>query len=160
MAVAEPGRWAEIRRAYLAANEPVSILCRRFGISTGTLYRRARGENWPKRRQAKELAFVTSLPGSAGQDALVARLYEALRLQMTAIEKRLQAMPDLEETNATTIAERDARTLSTLVRTLEKLIELQGDVSNGAEKTKHAGAELDAERFRVELIRRIEEFGG
>ena len=94
------------------------------------------------------------------QDELIARLYETLRKQMTAIEKRLQTMPDMNDREATATAERDARTLSTLVRTLEKLIELQGNDSRISGGDNDAGSESDARRFRLELIRRIEEFGG
>lgn len=159
MTGAELSRWSEIRRAYSETDEPVSALCKRFGISTGAFYRHARREKWPKRTRPKEAADRVIQTASIKPDELVTRLYETLRQQMIAIEKRLKTMPDLDANNATATAERDARTLSTLVRTLEKLIELQGNVSKGVEDTNGTGTELDAERFRIELVRRIEEFG-
>ena len=156
---ADSGRWPDIRRAYVDTNEPVSAICGRFGISTGSLYRRAKRENWPGRTRTNGGADSGALAGSSEQDELVARLYQTLRQQMTAIEARLQSMPDIDDTNATATAERDARTLSTLVRTLEKLIELQS-VTNRPEPMDDAKADSDADRFRLEIIRRIEEFKG
>ncbi len=160
MTEADSGCWSEIRRSYTQTNEPVSAICDRFGISAGSLYSRARRESWPKRRQTRDAAKPAGLAGPAQRHELVARLYETLRQQMTAIEKRLQLMPDLDDTNATATAERDARTLSTLVRTLEKLIELQGDAIKGPGKVEDASAESDADKFRIELVRRIEGFKG
>lgn len=91
---------------------------------------------------------------------LVARLYDTLCQQMKAIEVRLQSMPDIDDNNTTATAERDARTLSTLVRTLEKLIELQAGAAAGARTADDTRTDLDADRFRLEIIRRIEEFEG
>ncbi len=160
MTEADSGRWPEIRRAYIEANEPVSKICDRFGISTSSLYSRARGENWPRRKKAGKAVKSSGLSGQAQQDELVARLYDTLRQQMTAIETRLQSMPDLDDNNATATAERDARTLSTLVRTLEKLTELQDSALKASAKMDDTGADTDANRFRLELVRRIKEFEG
>ncbi len=160
MTDAGSGRWPEIHRAYIESSEPVSAICTRFGISTSSLYSRARVENWPRRQRAKRTARPTIVAGNVQNDMLVARLYDTLCQQMKAIEVRLQSMPDIDDNNTTATAERDARTLSTLVRTLEKLIELQAGAAAGARTADDTRTDLDADRFRLEIIRRIEEFEG
>ncbi|MBL4758395.1 MAG: hypothetical protein JKY32_12410 [Rhizobiales bacterium] len=164
MSASDERRWADIRCGYVESGETVQGLCARYGISPSTLYSRARRENWPKRKQLKPV-IESDNPESVGevnypeQAKLVARLYAALHQQMSAIERRMQVKPEINDTNATATAERDARTLSTLVRTLEKLIELQNSNKSVSDKADTIGAELDAARFRDEIVRRIEEIG-
>ncbi len=155
MSASDERRWADIRRGYVEAGETVQMLCARYEVSPSTLYSRARRDNWPKRKQSISVVKA-DYPEQA---KLVARLYAALHQQMSAIERRMKVKPEIEDTNATATAERDARTLSTLVRTLEKLIELQDSNKSVSDKADNVGADLDAARFRDEIVRRIEEFG-
>lgn len=86
------------------------------------------------------------------RSALISRLYATFQAQMNAIEQRLELAAAAGDPGATATAEKDARTLATLVRTLEKLINLER--TSAEDEDKPGGAR----NYRREILRRIESF--
>jgi len=151
--------WLKIREAYEADGEAVTQICIRYGVSTGALYKRAKVENWPQRSKAKKKPKKTNKirraaragekvsPARVERRQLIDRLYQAFEKQMS----------DFEIQNASTtddgINEKDARTLGSLARTLEKLIELKSE-EEGDSQTQNQ--EVDIERLREKLAHKLE----
>jgi len=84
---------------------------------------------------------------------ITARLYAALSKQMAQVEARLREAECAPGADAPA-RERDARTLASLTRTFEKLLEL--DRSTAASRPESDMAETDLDAFRQDLARRLE----
>lgn len=153
--------WLKIRDRYENGDETVLAICKAFRISPNQLYRRARNEDWTLRQNRQRDAGGDVMPLGKKDDTgstqrrfqrpdrkiLVDRLYKAFERQMADFEKRLNLTED------DGVNEKDARTLGSLARTLEKLIELRGEDEDSHDETEK---EIDIERLRQELARRIE----
>ena len=151
--------WLKIREAYEASGEAVTQICFRFGVSTGALYKRAKAENWPQRSAAKKKPHNKKntkqgskkgrekLPNKVERRQLIDRLYQAFEKQMSDFESQNALMAD------DGINEKDARTLGSLARTLEKLIELKNEEEGGSQTQDN---EVDIERLREKLAQRLE----
>ena len=133
--------WGEIRAAYEGSDLAVTAIARAYGISTDTIWGRAKRGRWQRRRRRDETPAAEPLD----RNVLVARLFKAVERQIAEVERRFDgtAPPSLEE--------KDARTLAALARTLELLIGLE----------KQAGRddgepEPDIDEFRLDLARRLE----
>lgn len=133
-------RWREITRAYAEGALTVAQICNRFSVSKGALYDRARIEGWPPRRDRGRTR--TAKPKTAGPDwdQVAHRLYGALERKISELE---QVMADRQEPFDASNRERDARTLNGLVRTFEKLREMDqhrfGPGEPGADANKSGG---------------------
>ena len=172
-----PAQWDEIERAYLETTEPLADLGQRFGISFQRIVAHAKGQKWPPRRIPRpskdEVHGMPDRPtpllrgqGKAEtKEGLHARLHNLLAHHITDAEDRLASIGAGEEQSTAADRERDARTLSSLIRTLEKLIELDDrratDAKNAiaeqklAQQTNAEGETGDAEDMRAELDRRF-----
>ena len=167
--------WNEVRRLYLETDTPIAVITKRFGFSAATLYRRIERNGWLLRTKrgksdhkrkspafertnitsASDFATLSHVPPDRG--VMVARLYSVLDQQMRDLQERLAAsggdVPHAAE------AERDARTLSTLARLLERLTEME---RSDTEQDQPVGAPddeppKDIDAFRNELTQRLNE---
>lgn len=172
-----PAQWDEIERAYLETTEPLADLGQRFGISFQRIVAHAKGQRWPPRRIPRlgkgELHGMSDRPTPllSGQgkaetkDGLHARLHNLLAHHIADAEDRLASIGAGGEQSTAADRERDARTLSSLIRTLEKLIELDdrrtADAKNAIaqqkleQQTNAKGETGDADDMRAELDRRF-----
>lgn len=96
----------------------------------------------------------------ARRNRIVEELYGLLERKMDEIKDRMDRMQSGEDGTGLSPAdsERDARTLNTLSRLLEKLSALEGDGEHKDMKEKEpdlAARESDAERFRQEIAERL-----
>jgi hypothetical protein len=155
--------WSAIRHDYAANELRVDEICVAHGVDRRELYRKVKEQGWPLRQPWR------STPPMAPQDALFARLTTVLRRKMRQFEIRLK---DLTAVDSAADSERDARTLSTLVRLFEKLNALQAasagkpassdDRANVSKNTAPASPDAstkdthDQERLRGELARRLD----
>lgn len=143
---------AAIARAYAEGKVTVAGICARFGLAQRELYRIVDAAGVPRRANRAPLAKQMT----GARLALVRRLYRRFRRHLDEADERRAAL-GLDKPDE--VAERDARTMSVLARTLEKVIELDEEGGRpGAEKGA-AGApvdEADVERMRAELARRFE----
>lgn len=170
-------QWDEIERSYLETTEPLADLAQRYGISFQRIVAYAKKQNWPERRiprprkgeqygQPQRPTPLLSRPDNTEtKDGLHARLHNLLAHHIGDAEERLASIGSGAEQSTATDRERDARTLSSLIRTLEKLIELDDRRAADAksalaeqkleQQTNGEGELGDAEEMRAELDRRF-----
>ncbi len=146
--------WNAIRTAYESGKDSVDSICKTYRIARTALYIRRRRERWAPRNRVDR-----SNPATRGyrRRVMVARFFEALERQIQDIESSLCHEAAQAETSATS-RERAARTLSSLVRTLEKLFELDTGADPAAQARKEA-AHRDIEGLRQALADRIARLG-
>ena len=139
--------WKQVRIAYCTSDLTVEEICTKFEIRNQTLYRRRLKEGWPKRGQN----WTPPLPGAppppvppptakthattsrAARAALILRLYNAIDLKLTQMEK-LMSDPDATQQTTSADHEREARTLTGLVRNFERVTEMDADLTKPAGK--------------------------
>lgn len=170
-------QWDEIERAYLETTEPLADLARRFGISFQRIVAHAKKQGWPARRISRAAkgehygtpeilpSHMSAQDKAETKDGLHTRLHNLLAHHIADAEERLASIGSGVEQSTAADRERDARTLSSLIRTLEKLIELDdrrvADAKNAVAEQKLEQLALtegemgDAEDMRTELDRRF-----
>lgn len=174
MVSAEAELWDEVRRAYERGEDTVSAICLKHAISESRLRRRARAQRWQRagRRKSRPVGPVSKATSSgrveheesgepvcSNRTALVRRLYARLDHHMTLMEQ--DHLDDGEADRA-----RRARTLATLTRTLEKLIDMERSLRQADERRSGtAAADVVAEgcdlgQLRHDLAQRIAHFVG
>ena len=155
--------WDAIAHDYAAGALTVDEICAAHAVTRSMVYYRAKTRGWQLRRARSHAA------GRRDEANLTKRLLSALDLKMTQFENRLS-----EDAAAATAAdaERDARTLNTLVRLFEKLKGLGGKGAGPPASTRTAKFAAttaatssrkdahDADRLRGELARRLETLRG
>lgn len=147
----EPARkpgWAAIRRAYEDCAVPLAETAAKAGMSTQKLIRHATVAAWKMRTQPKKVKPAADLKGGALRPtSLAARLKRLIAREIEAIEGESTGARDPAD------KERDARRLSSLVRSLEKLNAIK---ASKLKQPKDTGArEEDGDALRTELQRRL-----
>ncbi len=142
-----PEGWAAIRLRYEAATDSVAQIANDIEITPHKLTLRARAEGWLLRTAQKP-----KKPKPQNTRDTIRRLKELLQNRLTQLEGQLSEIG--AEVNALA-SERDIRATNTLVRTLEKVLELeQKDRKQRSHRARQNRKLNDAER--AELTRRIE----
>ena len=128
--------WASARQRYEAGVEAVSAIAGGLKISAQALTTRARALGWKLRGAGKKK--------SAGTRDTIQRLKSLLQQRLTDLETQIGA---LGEAASAASSERDIRAMNTLVRTLEKVLELERKdrAQRGKQRKLHRGFD-DAER--------------
>ena len=104
--------WARVRERYEHGIEAVTTIAADAGITRQALAARARSEGWRLRASKK----------AQGTRATLARFKALLQQRLSEFEAQIGTLS--AEANAAT-SERDIRAMNTLVRTLEKVLELE-----------------------------------
>ncbi len=128
--------WEAIREDYEASALPMKELLDRHNVCQTTFYNKREKEGWPMRK-----------PSSVSErSAIIARLFRVLDAHVIQMET------EMTKDNAAA-GEKEARVLSNLSRTLDKLI----DIDNAERKTRSQKARRgrDIEQLRHELAIRI-----
>lgn len=146
--------WETIRAEYEIGTRLLSEIARDHGIHSNKILGRARKETWPKRAEVtQETALATELPEDA--EALAARLTKLIAREIADIERQSRVTRDDAE------GERQARRLSSLVRSIDKLHEIEqaarlakkhdpaSDKAKRAAEDKHLRAELEQRLARL-----------
>ena len=128
--------WAAVRKRYEDGHEAVSAIAKDVEISAQALISRARSGGWKLRGAASKK--------SIGTRETIARLKALLQQRLSDLENQIGALG--EATTAAT-SEREIRSMNTLVRTLEKVLELERK-ERAQRKRQRSGERLfnDAER--------------
>lgn len=145
--------WAEARQLYESGALDADGVVKRFCVAKSTVLRHIQAEGWVRSGDVRGLIAAGDTQGLA---CLVGRLAEAFERQVEAIELeigRARALK-LDRTEASQLAERNARTLGILARTLDVLVELR----SGVRELDPAGRDEDA--LRHELARRLDRLCG
>ena len=145
--------WAEARQLYESGALDADGVVKRFCVAKSTVLRHIQAEGWVRSGDVRGLIAAGDTQGLA---CLVGRLAEAFERQVEAIELeigRARALK-LDRAEASQLAERNARTLGSLARTLDVLIDLRG----GVRELDPAGRDEDA--LRHELAQRLDRLCG
>ncbi|WP_041535846.1 hypothetical protein [Parvibaculum lavamentivorans] len=143
--------WETIRAEYEIGTRKLTEIGADHGISYNKILGRARSESWPKRGEvAQEVALAAELPDDA--EALAARLTRLIAREIADIERQSKVTRDDAE------GERQARRLSSLVRSIDKLHEIE-QAARLAKKhdpaTDKARRLAEDKRLRAELEQRL-----
>jgi hypothetical protein len=159
---------AEVRKLYEGTDIPMRDLAAICGLGVTTLARRVRGWGWrPRRLRMKDYdkaakAEVEEIREAAApalaiaeNESLVDRVRSAVEREIVAIEAVLTRVESARLRS--TDAERAARTLATLVKTLREVAALQRDEKPERESGDAPEDEFrDLEEFRAELAERLD----
>jgi hypothetical protein len=131
--------WARVRERYEHGIEAVATIASEAGITRQALACRARMEGWKLRGQG-----LARRGKAEGTRATLARFKALLQQRLTEFEAQIGTLS--AEASAAT-SERDIRAMNTLVRTLEKVLELERkERARRTAKRKHDKRFDDAER--------------
>jgi len=153
----QPPDWPAILRAFRDRDCAVAEFCRRNGISASSLYRRLAAEarqaqaRKPARGGRRRKRCVAAVPVK-GRGGLFARLSRALDEKMTEFETAIRA----QEPRSPADAEREARTLLSLMRMFERLNALQPNMGKGSADPANPRLDADADAIRRQLAERLE----
>jgi hypothetical protein len=152
--------WKEIFDVY-SAGLPLKPIAEKFQIHVQKISAHAKREGWTRHPAGAKRDLVAAIKkptaSSQGTMSLMKRLTGLVERQIAEIEVRLAEKTEARD------HERDARTLSNLTRTLEKLVDLRRGVEEEkAEKRRLARKEnatkekeADADVIRANLARRL-----
>ncbi len=128
--------WARVRERYETGGEAVSAIAKDARITAQALTVKARLEGWRLRGKPR--------PKAPGTRETLARFKALLQQRLSEFEAQIGTLS--AEASAAT-SERDIRAMNTLVRTLEKVLELERkERTRRTARRKSAGAFTDAER--------------
>ena len=128
--------WVRIRQDYEQGARPVSAIAGEAGLEAYKLSALAKRQGWRLRKGARPKAVATR--------ETIARLKSLLQQRLVELEGQLGTL-GAEATAAS--SERDIRSMNTLVRTLEKVLELERkDRASRNRRRKEYRAFNDAER--------------
>ncbi|WP_374332987.1 hypothetical protein [Aestuariivirga sp.] len=131
--------WARVRERYEHGIEAVATIAADAGITRQALAARARQEGWKLRGYKPATARKAQ-----GTRATLARFKALLQQRLSEFEAQIGTLS--AEASAAT-SERDIRAMNTLVRTLEKVLELERkERARRIAKRKHDKRFDDAER--------------
>jgi DNA anti-recombination protein RmuC len=131
-------------RRYEDGKEQVSAIAAEAGMTAQALTNRARASGWKLRSAAKKKQI--------GTRETIARLKALLQQRLSELEGQIDTLS--EQATAAT-SERDIRAMNTLVRTLEKVLELERKKEHSAIKHRKPGATLmtpSVRRLRTNLM--------
>jgi hypothetical protein len=144
--------WAEIRRLYEERHDlHVTAICERMGVKITTLRWRARNHGWRLRREAVQ-AKAPARPRT-----VLDRLYKAIELKVKQLEDNMSQ----DGPKSPADAERETRTIGSLIRNVEKVTELKGELDRTGAEPQLRSQRLtpeDTERVCRELAERILRF--
>jgi hypothetical protein len=142
--------WRIARSLYENDGLEFDAIARRMNVTVLTVTRHARDEAWLRAASVRDLIEAGDTPGLA---RMVSRLAKAFEHQISAIETQFRAVPTDSEGGARAdggALERNARTLGSLAKTLDVLIELRSGVAS----LDPTGGDEDA--LRRELAERLD----
>lgn len=165
-----PEKIAQARQLYEGTSVPVYDIASLLGIGLTTLHRKMKLWGWkPRSARLREIAAAAEADISldtireiaapalhvAENETLIDRVRAAVEREIVAIEAVLTRVEGARLRS--TDAERAARTLATLVKTLREVAALQRDENSEAEGDDASEDEFrDLEEFRSELAERLD----
>lgn len=161
-----PAALTDARHRYEETKEPVASIAGRLGIGERTLHTNIRAWGW---RQRKPAGAKAANAKTASAPATSAVTLSALDLEVLRAAETVQStaqrgvaaigliLAKLGPSVNTAEAERIARTLATLTRTLQEVLRLTMPYAPSDEPSNDRGPD-DPDEFARELVRRIDEF--
>lgn len=165
--VLPPEKIAEVRKLYEGTDVPVRDLASICGLGVTTFLKRVRLWGWKRRKVRMEdydkaakaevqsiREVAASMVAFAQNESLIDRVRSAVEREIVAIEAVLARVEGARLRS--TDAERAARTLATLVKTLREVAALQRDEKPESEAGAEEDEFRDLEEFRAELAERLD----
>lgn len=151
----KPVDWERIEHVY-QTEEKLASIAKYYGLTVQKIVAHAQREGWALRYERQQASRLKRTPGNTDPATLRKRLTALVERQIAEIEGRLAEPVESRD------HERDARTLSNLTRTLDKLIELKRAASVERAEAKRLreeasgddGAKAD-DVLRQDLARRL-----
>jgi hypothetical protein len=137
--------WSAVRRDFLRKELSYAAICEKHGISREAFDERRAAEGWKRKNKAK----------AESTRATIRRLKELLRKRLADLETQLAAIG--EDVSAAE-SEREIKSMNTLVRTLEKVLELERRHKVSGQRRN--GLRIIDNARREELARRIAALAG
>ncbi len=150
----EQSDWDDIRARYEKGEEPVKAIADTVGLSTFALSMKAKALGWLLRTRRNPDALLRTKREST--QVTLKRLKELLQTRIKALEMEINSITrEISELDS----ERSVRSMNTLVRTLEKVLELERKDRfrrrKAVEKHKRFDdAERDALAVKIEGLQR------
>ena len=138
--------WAHIRARYEQNQETVKAIAASIGMAAVVLSRKAKQWGWRLRASAKPARQPGAAPATkpTSTTATIKRLKNLLQSRLAQLETQLS---DIGAEVSALSSERDIRATNTLVRTLEKVLDLERKDRSRRRKARHDMRRLDdAER--------------
>lgn len=165
----KPITTVQARRFYEQTNLPIDHICALYGMTRKPFYTRVHKWGWRMRRRGipktdppREPDEISALAPGQEQPlseivAIAARIRRAVEQELDAVEKIIRELSP----QATEDAERAARTLASLARTLEEVgrLDAQYLIPRREENDDDRGP-ADNDEFLRELARRLDAFAG
>ena len=157
-----PEALADARYRYEETDEPNASIARRLGISDRTFSRNVVRWGWERRRQSARKQMVQAAPDPVAShlpaltpedEAAAADIEVTVQHTIAAIRMIVARLPKGRNVSA---AERSARALATLTRTLQEVIRLRPKQT--APEPKNDRGPDDDNEFVRELVRRMDAF--
>ncbi|MEM6850511.1 MAG: hypothetical protein AAF527_02235 [Pseudomonadota bacterium] len=161
--------WSEIRRVFETSKKPATEIARAFGVSARTVRGRAARENWRRPGEALRGAAPSKAATTPRNRAPKRSVYDVMETILTqeleAAEERLKEAIAAGEKLDIADRERNSRTLSNLVRTFDKVVEMKREIltnANAKEAPETAAIDQDmmesanADDIRREIKRRLD----
>jgi hypothetical protein len=149
---ADADAWANVRARYEAGNEPIKEIAASLGLTQIGLTVKAKAMGWLLRNRLKAPARGKKKETT---QALLARLKDVLHNRLAHLESEIAAIGD--DVNKLS-RETDVRNINVLVRTLEKVLDLER--KNRTNRTRRHN---DTKRFddaeRAALAEKLERLG-
>ena len=156
--------WVDIRARYEAGVEKVAVIAATIGLAGVTLSNKAKAEGWQLRRVRVAMPSIASAEPAEAAPAATAKPGKAQSTRQTLlrlkdiIQTRLRnvegELGEIGEKLNSLSNERDIRSTNTLVRTLEKVLEIEHKERKQRGKHRKDKLRLD-DAGRDELARRI-----
>lgn len=156
-----------IRRAYVESAEPVKSIAERHGVTSRALYELRRRERWPLRSQQRTVPSQGPARGrrpaangvadaaAARKAKLIQRLYRAIESKLSQLETSMSSADHPSAADS----ERETRAIGALIANIEKVAELENDLTRAATGQHNAGDGLyggdEADRRRRALAERL-----
>lgn len=145
--------WGHIRLRYEQAQETVAQIAASIGLSSITLSRHAKSEGWlmrmkPKAKRKSKKPEAVKIQNTRDT---IRRLKELLQGRLAQLEAQISSIGQDIDTLAN---ERDIRATNTLVRTLEKVLELENKDRKQRQLRSRTTAKFNDSQ-REDLARRI-----
>lgn len=150
--------WAGIRARYEAGAEPVDAIAHEIGLTRITLAMKALKEGWAMRGKRKAKARISASVAPRKPETTretLQRLKDMLQKRLTQLEEELQ---DLGKEVSALNTERGIKSVNTLVRTLEKVIDLERNekLKRKQDRTAHTYFDDEQRRQLAAKIERLE----
>lgn len=142
--------WDTIRADYEIGVKPLTEIAAEHGVTVQKIVGRAKKQLWPPRAEVTRKTAPPEMPDDA--EALAARLTKLIAREIADIERQARTTRDGAE------GERQARRLASLVRSIDKLHEIEKTASQAKKNdpaSDKAKRRAEDERLRLELDQRL-----